>query len=245
MMSNPIRILFVAADPSDESRLRLGKEFQVIKDELARKAPRGRFALEAQLSTKLQDLTGQILHFRPHVVHFAGHGTPGGALVFEDAAGKAVRVSASTLERLFRLAANEVVCVILNTCYSEHQATEIAKHIPYVVGLEGAVTDEAALHFSLGFYQALGAGKGVSTAFEFAQVLIPQPAPGSAVEFLLLNGPGAAERANWPNSEERPAAPRLKSRKRAKAEGSDFNNQIGVAGAVIQVKSIKLSWGGS
>ena len=66
----------------------------------------------------------------------------------------------------------QVNCVILNACYSETQAKTIAKHIPFVIGMNQAIGDEAAIAFSVGFYKALGAGRSVKEAYEFACVEI-------------------------------------------------------------------------
>ena len=68
--------------------------------------------------------------------------------------------------------ASQVSCVVLNACYSETQAKSIAKHIPFVIGMNQAIGDNAAIAFSVGFYKALGAGRSVKDAYEFACVEI-------------------------------------------------------------------------
>ncbi|WP_245939753.1 AAA-like domain-containing protein [Stenomitos frigidus] len=55
----------------------------------------------------------------------------------------------------------------MNACYSEVQATAIAKHIPYVVGMKLAIGDQAAIAFADGFYGALGAGRSFEDAYAF------------------------------------------------------------------------------
>lgn len=45
--------------------------------------------------------------------------------------------------------------MLLNACYSEVQANAIAQHIDYVIGMNQAIGDRAALEFSVGFYDAL------------------------------------------------------------------------------------------
>lgn len=58
-----------------------------------------------------------------------------------------------------------IFCVVLNACYSEQQAKAIANHIDCVIGMSKAISDAAAISFSTSFYQALGYGKDVKTAF--------------------------------------------------------------------------------
>ena len=70
------------------------------------------------------------------------------------------------------LVSGQVECVLLNACYSEAQATAITGHIPYVIGMHQALSDAAALSFSAGFYQALGAGRSLTDAYQFGVVQI-------------------------------------------------------------------------
>ena len=42
------------------------------------------------------------------------------------------------------------------------------KHIEYVIGMQQEVNSEAAMAFSVGFYDALGAGRDIEFAFDVA-----------------------------------------------------------------------------
>ena len=63
-------------------------------------------------------------------------------------------------------------CVVLNACYSQTQASAIAAHIDFVIGMSKAIGDRAAISFATAFYQALGFGKSVKTAFDLGSVQI-------------------------------------------------------------------------
>ncbi len=166
-------ILFLAADPTDKSRLRLGEEFREIDERLSRAKLRDQFKLELpQLSLRSSDITGALLSVEPNIVHFSGHGTVEGALCFENQAGQTHLVEPDTLATLFEQFAHHVDCVLLNACYSEKQAKAIAKHINYVIGMNEAIEDKAAIAFALGFYQALGAGRTIEGAYELGCVQI-------------------------------------------------------------------------
>jgi hypothetical protein len=73
---------------------------------------------------------------------------------------------------LFKQFTDQVECVILNACFSETQAKAIAEHIKYVVGMNQAIGDKAAIAFAIGFYQALGAGRTIEEAFRLGCVQI-------------------------------------------------------------------------
>ena len=113
-----------------------------------------------------------MIDIEPRIVHFAGHGSARGALFLENELGESHPVDAETLAALFKLVSKQVECVLLNACYSENQANVIVEHIQYVIGMSQAISDKAAIAFSVGFYQALGAGKSIEKAYEFGVVQI-------------------------------------------------------------------------
>ncbi len=170
--TNKVSILFLAADPTNESRLRLGEEFREIQEKLKLAKFRDRFTLLPQLSVRPSDISQALLDTQPHIVHFSGHGTPTGALCFEDLAGKTHPIDPDALAALFEQFSGQVNCVILNACYAEIQAKAIAKHIKYVIGMNQAIGDKAAIAFAIGFYQALGGGLSIEEAYRFGCVQI-------------------------------------------------------------------------
>jgi hypothetical protein len=65
-----------------------------------------------------------------------------------------------------------VKCVVLNACYAVTQAEAIARYVDYVIGMKKDIGDEASVQFSVGFYDALGAGRSFEKAFEFGKIAI-------------------------------------------------------------------------
>ncbi len=165
---NKIKILFLAADPSDSARLRLGQELRDIREKLQLSKQRDRFSLESRESVRSEDLTQAIFDVEPQIIHFSGHGIDTGELCFENNLGETQTVSTVALANLFRLVSNQVNCVILNACYSEIQAKAIAEHVEFVIGMSASIGDKAAITFAIGFYKALGAGRSIGEAYEFA-----------------------------------------------------------------------------
>lgn len=157
-------ILLAASDPTDLARLRLGREEREIREALDLSPGRGRWSLHPWPALRLRDLTRALLDLRPRIVHFAGHGSKKGGLFLEDEAGLAQRMPAEALADLFGVVEGAVRCVVLNACYSAAQARAISAYVPFVVGSPSAIADDAAIAFSVGFYQALGAGRDIPQA---------------------------------------------------------------------------------
>jgi CHAT domain len=165
-----IKVLFLASDPTDTNRLRLGQELRDIRERLQLAKLRDSFVLESRESVRPRDISQAIFDVNPRIVHFSGHGTSLGELCFEDFSGKAQTIAPEALASLFELVAEQIRCVVLNACYSEPQAKAITEHIPFVVGMNKAIGDTAAIAFAVGFYKALGAGRSYEDAYKFGCV---------------------------------------------------------------------------
>ncbi|MBD2471706.1 CHAT domain-containing protein [Nostoc sp. FACHB-145] len=161
-------ILILASSPSNTAKLRLDIEVREIDEGLRRAQQREQFSLQQRWAVRTNDLRRALLDFNPQIVHFCGHGSGDRGLVLENDAGNAQLVPTNALASLFKLFANQgVECVVLNACYAEVQAEAISQHINYVVGMSDEISDDAALKFAVGFYDALGAGRSYEDAYEF------------------------------------------------------------------------------
>jgi len=161
-----IKILFLAANPADTDQLRLDVEVRTIDERLRLAEFRDRFDLRQQWAIRPADLQAHLLRHQPEIVHFSGHGSEASEIILQDDADLSHPVSAQALSDLFSVFKDSTRCVVLNACYSEPQAKAIAEHIQCVVGMSKAISDVAALSFAASFYQALGYGRDIKTAFQ-------------------------------------------------------------------------------
>ena len=164
-------VLFWMADPSDVGRLRLSREFREVQEQLERAKVSEGFELKIKTSVRTVDLTQSLLVFSPHIVHFAGHGSHDG-IVLEDQNGNAHTISAQALISLLSEFSGSVECVILNACFSADYAQLLSQHIKYVVGMDTSISDDAAIAYSVGFYQALGTGVSIDKAHKMGVIQI-------------------------------------------------------------------------
>jgi hypothetical protein len=182
-----IKILFLSAQPRNLNPLRLDEEKRDIEQGLERAKHRDRFVLVKKEAVRRRDFQRAMLDEQPQIVHFSGHGGGDRGLALEDESGNLATVSAEALTKLFQLF-ETVDCVVLNACYSEVQAEAIKQVIPYVVGMNDAIGDRAAIEFAVAFYDALGAGKDVPFAFKYACAAIELASlPESHKPVLLKN----------------------------------------------------------
>ncbi|MEN8445478.1 MAG: pentapeptide repeat-containing protein, partial [Cyanobacteria bacterium J06555_13] len=181
-------ILILAANPKGTTSLRLSEEARDLQTGLERSRYRDYFTIHQRWAVTTTDVRRALLDCKPSIVHFSGHGLGSEildgklsssrkahavsetsveveGLLFENESGQSQLVAAEALADLFSLFSNHVECVVLNACFSEKQANAISFYIPYVVGMRRAIGDQAAIKFSLGFYDALLAGESVNFAY--------------------------------------------------------------------------------
>jgi CHAT domain len=165
-----ITILFLSANPSETQRLQLAEECNEIDKKLRMASEGDRFRIEQHHAISVKDLSDTLMRYQPDIVHFSGHGRDDGAIVFQDSEGHEQPVPPDSLTRLFQILNNDsekkIRCVLLNACYAAKQAEAIANHVDSVIGMSTAVSDKAAIEFAAYFYQGLGYGKNLKTAFD-------------------------------------------------------------------------------
>lgn len=167
-----LKILFLSANPWEASRIEVEKEFKTVRDVIKASRYRDLIDLERIGEVSVAEMTRLIIEYEPHILHFSGHGSSEGVLIFQDSSSQVRDVA-----ELFRILSQDrstgpekkIRCVVLNACYSEKQASEIARHVDCVVGMSNAIVDEAAIAFSESFYLAIAAGKTVQTAFDLGK----------------------------------------------------------------------------
>ena len=163
----PKIILFLTANPQGTVRIRLDEEVRDVTEGLNQAKRRELFKVESVGAVRFQDVRRAILKYDSYIVHFSGHGKEDGTLILEGKNGKPELISPETLSGLFKLVADHVQCVVLNACYSKIQADRIAEYIDYVIGMDEAIDDQAAIDFAVGFYDAIGSGRSLEDAYHF------------------------------------------------------------------------------
>jgi hypothetical protein len=189
-VSRPVTILFLGANPSSTTRRALDEEVREIQQRLRASELRDAFRIEQAWAARTTDLQECLLRYRPAIVHFSGHGNSSGEILLEDEMGHAAPVTTKALAELFRILGGDVRCVLLNACFSEKQARSIAEHIECVIGMTGALNERSAVAFAGAFYQALGYGENMKTAFELGcnQIDLTGLAHSDAPRLLVRHG---------------------------------------------------------
>jgi tetratricopeptide (TPR) repeat protein len=165
-----IRILFLSANPINEAYLKNIKEYKNSVDNIILSTKyRDEFRLEQGHEISLSELLKYLERFKPTIVHFTGHGSEDGSLVFQNSiSDQKEKAPVGTIEEIFRIinVDKNIKCVVLSACYAEAQGQAISNYVPCVVGMSGEISLDAAAAFNVGFYSGLGNGYELQRAFD-------------------------------------------------------------------------------
>lgn len=161
-----IRILFVSANPTSTTTLKLDEEVREIEAKIRAAQHRDSLELITKWAVRPDDLLQSLNQHKPHVVHFSGHGSSTEEIILLDNQGKPKPVSKEALVSLFRTLKDNIRVVLLNACFSQPQAEAITGEIDCAIGMMRAIGDDAAITFAASFYRAIGFGRSVKDAFD-------------------------------------------------------------------------------
>lgn len=181
--ASDVRILMLSANPSNTAKLQLEKEHSRIQQELNKASNRNQFDLEFKQAVTPSEFRSSILDFRPHLLHFSGHGElndpaiqeakrgvgrpsappstafSAGIILMDESKRGHQFVSVDYLSFLFETVVEDpeipLHTVLFNACYSGDQAAEVSKHVEFVIGTSDQVQDDAAIGFAKGFYSGV------------------------------------------------------------------------------------------
>lgn len=170
-VSDKQKILFIAANPDGEQRIKTDVEFRKLIHELKLGRSRDKFELlPIQLAVTTSDLI-RAFNDKPEIVHFSGHGSKEGLIITTDD-NRAKVIPLEALKLLFKPLEGIIHIAIFNACWSSEQAKAISEFGAFVVGNRLPINDEMAICFSKGFYNGLGEGKDFKGAFNDAKIMV-------------------------------------------------------------------------
>lgn len=196
-----IRILFLSANPWTTSRILVDEEAREVFEKLQEGPYRDEFEFYNHTATRPIDLQRLLMLYRPHIVHFSGHGSKKQRVIFGGAPGRGKTIDRRGLVDVFALYRDHVRLVLLNACFTRAQAHALSEVIDYSVGAGKGIGDKAGVAFAGAFYRALGFGKSIRTAFESAKAELGLTRMPRTQGIELFVRDGNSEREPFPRME--------------------------------------------
>lgn len=170
--TNIRKILFLYSSPSNKSELRFSEEIRAIEDALQIGNRNEEFEIVAKGMVQGNEVAKILRRENPHFLHISTHASKKKGLLFEDKNRQEQPITSDAFAGIIkRLTSreNNLECIVLNACNSLAHAEAIKEMLPFTVGTQDFIPDEAAIEFTKTFYETIFDGEDIEFAFEDAQ----------------------------------------------------------------------------
>ncbi len=167
--AEPIKILFLSANPQNTQKLNTSAEFRLVYEVLQHDP---RFKVISRDGVTAELLQETLLAEKPHILHFSGHGGyQGSGLVTQTSTGDAHLLPLDVLGRVLHTLRDAIPLriLVLNACWTLGQVDQLRQEVDAVVGMTQQIDSGAATKFAEGFYIALREGLPLANAVSFGK----------------------------------------------------------------------------
>lgn len=168
-----LRVLLLGSSAAGD--LRVGREQKRIRSAVESALHRDLVHLDVRPAATIADLLDGVTRFRPHVVHFSGHGNETLIELEEerDEPHRGVIVSAAALSSAVRACDEPPLLVLLNSCNSAAQLPDLVRdEIPLAIGMADKIDDGDAITYAAQFYAAVANGQSVGSSHNSARAAL-------------------------------------------------------------------------
>ena len=118
---------------------------------------------------EVDDISKILSTVEPYIIDISGAEDGLSTLLLkEDVSTNASADSDALIGEFFKVTSEHTYCVVLNGCYVEKQAREIAKHIEFLIGIKRQISHDITIHFLDELYYQLGMGVPITKAYDAA-----------------------------------------------------------------------------
>lgn len=161
-MNSRKRILFITATPSSLTSTNWEIEHNRIRSVINHK----NYELDLICRATPEEIS-KAMPDECWMVHFSGHGKPGGKIFLEDGDnGEFIPRNRDLMEVL--TTPFGVQCILFNSCYSHALAQLAAEYVDYAIGVTGTIENDPAIEFVSLFYESFAKYETIPMAYKDA-----------------------------------------------------------------------------
>ena len=174
-----INILFIASNPDiiftdeqgklrEQQKLSLDKEARDIEEAIQKSPDRDSISFVTKWATRTEDLFQYINEVNPTIIHFTGHGTEDGKLVFHDKNDNPKFVGIDAIIQMINAITDDLRLVVFSNCFSSKIAEEAVEYVEATIGMNTSVREDVATIFAAQLYSSIGFGYSLDKSFKQA-----------------------------------------------------------------------------
>ncbi len=169
-----LRVAFLTTNPDVNAPLRTDMEMRDVLRKIKGGQNRDLVEFKHLPAAEVSDLLDALNEFKPHIIHFSGHGGGGGILFdnrdVDDDSGWVVDFGA--VHNIVSATADPPQMLVFNACDTVQGADVFLETVPMIIAMSNSILDSAATMFSVAFYAAVVAGQPVEMALKQGKAIL-------------------------------------------------------------------------
>ena len=171
------KVIYFSSNPNQLNPLDFEEEFKKIKNALLAKNKQEEFETPEWIPAVTQsEMLKKINELKPNLVVISMHGSQDKGLMFKEEGNKqapfAIDEFVHSIHTLTQNPLNKLECILFSCCHSKAFAEKTVAHIPYAIGIEGPIQDEAMPVFNDGFFDSLFSDRQIEPAYNMGKLLL-------------------------------------------------------------------------
>ena len=169
-----LRIAYLVTNPEPSATLNTLQEAKQVAKAIDTSPLSAKIDLRPFLAPSFDDLIDALNQFKPHLVHFSGHGGNETLLFDNENIGQfgGTALDFETIVELLDAVDFKPKGLVLMACDTVSGAKKFLDHTSFVVAMADSIDDDAASDFSVRFYKSLCSGVELETAVKQGKVSI-------------------------------------------------------------------------
>ena len=162
--ANVAEVLFISANPS--LNLEIKKEYDIIKSRISESSNSDKIKLLAAHDLKNIELTHKLITCNADFLHFSGSANDRKLILVNDK-NEAGEVSFDAVTKIVKVTSRykHIKCVFVNACNTASLAESLKSYVDCSIGVQGFISDAAAIKFAENFYTALSNGFNIEDSY--------------------------------------------------------------------------------
>ena len=167
-----LKIALLVTNPDSRASLQTGVEARYIDEGIRLASNADEVDLKVVLAPTLDTLLDTLNSYRPHIIHFSGHGG-GQTLLFDnELAGDdgGMVLDFDMVARVLDATSAAPKLLVLSACDTVDGANQFLDTVPMVIAMADTIDDDAACEFSGRFYRSLSGGATIANSLKQAKL---------------------------------------------------------------------------
>lgn len=188
-----LRVAYLVTNPEPAATLNTLQEAKQVLKVIEASSLASKIELRPFLAPSFDDLIDALNRFKPHLVHFSGHGGDETLLFDNENIGDSggTVLDFDTVAELLDAVDFKPKGLVLMACDTVDGADKFLESTDFVIAMADSIDDDAASEFSVRFYKSISSGVGLESAVKQGKLSLKSKGYADSDLPTLISGNGS------------------------------------------------------